>query len=85
MEQRVEIVNPSGLHARPAAQVVEFAKTFPGRVEVLAGQRRASLKSILMLLELGLCQGTQVLLQVEGEGEEAFLQQLAGFIENLKG
>ena len=87
-ERVVKIVNQSGLHARPAAQVVDFVKAYPGRVEVVQGEKICNLKSILMVLSMGLSRGTEVTLRVSGESkkdEEAYLEKLVDFINNLDG
>lgn len=84
VERAITVVNPSGIHARPATMVVEFAKTFPGTVEVVKGERTGNLKSILMILAMGLKRGTEITLRVSGEDEEAFLDSLVALILSLE-
>lgn len=84
VEKTITIVNPSGIHARPATLVVEFAKKFPGTVEVVRGEKVGNLKSILMILTMGLKRGTEITLRVDGENEQAFLEELARFILDLE-
>ncbi len=83
LEKSLKIVNPSGIHARPATMVVDFVKAYPGKVEVIKEGKACNLKSILMVLSMGLKKGTDITLRVEGENEEAFLSELAEFILNL--
>ena len=83
-EKTITVANPSGIHARPATLVVEFAKGYPGVVEVIKGNKKGNMKSILMVLSMGLKRGTEITLRVEGEGEQAFLDSLVAFILDLE-
>lgn len=85
VKRTVVVANPSGLHARPAAKLVDFVKGYPGTVELEKDGRRANLKSILMLLSLGVAKGTEITLWVDGTEEEAFADSLAEFVLNLEG
>lgn len=84
VERSIKIVNPSGIHARPATQVVGFVKSYPGTVEIIKGEHVGNLKSILIVLSMGLKKDTDITLRVSGENEEAFLDSLVEFIQNLE-
>jgi phosphocarrier protein HPr/phosphocarrier protein len=84
VEKTITVVNPSGIHARPATLVVDFCKAYPGTVEVVKGEKVGNLKSILMILSMGLKRGTEITLRVSGENEEAFLDSLVAYILNLE-
>ncbi|MGE5613463.1 MAG: HPr family phosphocarrier protein [Bacillota bacterium] len=84
VSKTIKVVNPSGIHARPATQVVEFAKNYPGKVEVIKGEKVGDLKSILMVLSMGLKKGTEITLRVTGENEQEFLDSIVEFIQNLE-
>jgi phosphotransferase system HPr (HPr) family protein len=74
-EANIKIINPLGLHARAAAQLVRLAGTFKSRVTLmrLDNQVVADAKSILSVLTLAASKGTEVKLTVEGSDEaEAF-------------
>jgi phosphocarrier protein FPr len=62
----VRILNPHGLHARPAAQVVERLRGFDAAVSIQAGTRRADARSITGLLGLGASTGDEVTLHADG-------------------
>ncbi|MDL2293293.1 HPr family phosphocarrier protein [Ruminococcaceae bacterium OttesenSCG-928-D13] len=85
IEQQVTITNPSGLHARPASLVTSFVKTYDGKVEIIRDTTTCNLKSILSLLSMGLHQGAEVTLRVDGPNEEQYMQSLVEFIQNLEG
>ena len=84
VEKNITIVNPSGIHARPATMVVQFANKYNGTVEVIKGEKTGDLKSILMILSMGLKQGTEITLRVDGENEKEYIDSLAEFILNLE-
>ena len=52
----VTLVNADGLHARPAAELVKLASTFPQRVTV----NGTDAKSLLAIMSLGLTKGARV-------------------------
>jgi phosphotransferase system HPr (HPr) family protein len=62
----LRILNPHGLHARPAAQIVERLRGFDAAVSIQAGTRRADARSITGLLGLGASTGDEVTLHADG-------------------
>lgn len=68
--RELRITNPHGLHARPAAAVVERARRFDARVILEANGRRADARSITGLLGLGAAVGDDVRIVAQG-GEAA--------------
>jgi len=72
MEQLdLTIVNPTGLHARPAAVFVKTAKKFKSKITVRHGKKKANAKSVISVLALGVETGGQIQLIIEGEDEDA--------------
>jgi phosphocarrier protein FPr len=81
----VEIRNPSGLHARPAAVVVKAAAGFRSSVTVENLTREAApvnAKSIISFLSGGISQGHTVRIAADGEDEEAAVQALGALVES---
>jgi phosphocarrier protein len=76
-ERDVEIVNPQGIHARPAVQFVTTAKTFPCRVIVRSGKKVADGKSIMEMMVLAALPGTVLRIEAEGPQADACLDALA--------
>ncbi|AVT29085.1 hypothetical protein GCM10022225_25790 [Plantactinospora mayteni] len=74
----VTVGSASGLHARPAALFVAAAGAAPVPVTIRTGEKRAvPANSMLSVLSLGAKQGTEVVLEADGEGAEAALDGLA--------
>ncbi|HVG32974.1 MAG TPA: HPr family phosphocarrier protein [Pyrinomonadaceae bacterium] len=71
VEERVQVTNRLGLHARAAAQLVRTANGFQCmlRLERLDGSASADAKSILSVLMLAASRGTELRLAAEGADE----------------
>lgn len=71
-EIEVTVINPLGLHARAAAQLVHLAARFSSRINLYRSDNGglANAKSILSLLALGASRGTNIRIEVEGQDEE---------------
>jgi phosphocarrier protein FPr len=65
----VTITNPAGLHARPAAIVVDRLRSFEAEISIESNGRRANARSITALLGLGAAVGEGV--RVVARGPEA--------------
>lgn len=67
-EARIKVVNSTGLHARPAARLVEVAASFDGTVEIknlTTDSIFANAKSILGVLTLGVEYGHEIVIRTE--------------------
>ena len=71
LETNLKIINPLGLHARAAAQLVRLAGTFKSNIKLMRNDNRvvADAKSILSVLTLAAGKGIELKLIVEGEDE----------------
>lgn len=68
----VTIASSQGLHARPAAELVEAMKGFDSSVRILVGEKKADTKSIMSVLALGAASGSEATIEAEGpQAEEA--------------
>ena len=68
-EQKIRINNKTGLHARPASELVELANKFESDVLLLVDDEEVDAKSIIDVLSSGIDCGTEVVLQIEGSDE----------------
>ncbi len=82
MEKVVSIKNASGLHARPAGMFVKKAAEFKSTVEVVAKDKTVNAKSIMGIMSLGLAQGEELKLVVNGEDEEVALAAMVELVES---
>ena len=82
MEKVVSIKNASGLHARPAGMFVKNAAEFKSTVQVVAKDKTVNAKSIMGIMSLGLAQGEELKLVVNGEDEEVALAAMVELVES---
>ncbi len=77
------IKNHTGLHARPAYDFVQAAKQFSSSITIkkVGEEKAVNAKSIVLLLSMGLAQGTFVEISAEGDDEEAAVNFLIALIE----
>jgi phosphocarrier protein HPr len=82
-EARATLPVGVALHARPAGRLVREAARFQSSIEVAAGDKRASARSILALLALGATGGSELVLSAEGADAQTAVAALADLIEGL--
>lgn len=82
VEVTLSIVNPTGLHARPAAEFVKAASQFKGtRIMVAKDGREVDAKSILSVLGLGARQGHSLTVRANGPQENEATTLLKNLLE----
>ena len=70
------IPNPQGIHARPAATLVNLAKRYRGRIELLMGSQSANCKSVMAIMTLQVGCGATVKLQANGPDKDEAIRAL---------
>lgn len=81
----VTLSAPTGLHARPAGELVKLVKGLEGsKVTITCGERSVNAASMLSLLSLGIKSGTALVVCVDGGEEAAALEAVVKFIESIK-
>ncbi len=66
----------TGIHARPATALVQTAAKFDSEINILLGEKKASLRSILGIMSLGIKNNDQVTLEVDGKDEAEAIEAL---------
>jgi len=82
---QVTIMDPVGLHARPAALFVNLANKFSADISICnlsAAGPWVNAKSILSLLTCGIQQGDQIGIQAEGMDESAAVEALEKLVRS---
>jgi len=80
--QTVTLINPTGLHARPAKVFAQAASASGLTVEVRKGDTRVNARSVLSILTLDCHLGDNITIDVEGEGADAVLAELVTLVES---
>lgn len=82
--REVTIVNPLGLHARPAAQFVKRARSFRSEIFLIKGEQRFDALSLIDVLRANLDQGAVIVLEAIGRDAEQAIESLAQLLRELK-
>jgi len=84
LETEVKIINPLGLHARAAAQLVRLAGQFASRIKLKRTDNNviADAKSILSVLTLAAARGTKLKVEAEGADEQDALNSIKEIFAN---
>jgi phosphotransferase system HPr (HPr) family protein len=82
----VEVIDPIGLHARPASQIVKLVKDSELDVQIgRPGEEFVKAKSALMLMSLKIKTGEKLTVTVETDDEGKATEIVAQIQEFLKG
>ncbi|HET7577929.1 MAG TPA: phosphocarrier protein HPr [Bacillales bacterium] len=76
------ITSETGLHARPATNVVNKAGKYQSELELEYNGKSVNLKSIMGVMSLGISKGSEVAISAEGKDAEAALEGLAEMIKD---
>ncbi|MGL4819330.1 MAG: phosphocarrier protein HPr [Bacilli bacterium] len=71
MEKIFKVTADSGIHARPATVLVNTASKFKSDINLEFNGRTVNLKSIMGVMSLGIPQGSEVKITVNGEDQDA--------------
>ncbi|MGD1948989.1 MAG: phosphoenolpyruvate--protein phosphotransferase [Leptolyngbyaceae cyanobacterium] len=72
----IVIGNPQGLHARPAAVLVNLAKQYQSQISLLRGSDRANAKSVVATMAMQVAHGDSVTLEATGPDAKAAITEL---------
>jgi len=79
---QIQLLNETGLHARPASLFVAAAKKYQSDIAVLKDGEKYDAKSILNVLSMGACKGESLLISAIGIDEKEAVLELIGLIED---
>lgn len=80
IQKEIQIHNEQGLHARPAALIVQIASKFQSDITIEKDGERVNGKSIMGILTLGVQQGSHVLIEVTGDDAQEMMDALENLI-----
>jgi phosphocarrier protein len=80
IEEKLEIRNKMGLHARPSAMFVELASRYDADVYITKDGMEVNGKSIMGLLMLAAERGSEIILKTVGKQEKEAFQALSDLL-----
>jgi phosphocarrier protein HPr len=81
-EQKITIKNRAGIHARPAALLVQTANRFTSEISLEKNSERINAKSIMGIITLGATYKTEINIIADGEDENEAVAAIAQLFEN---
>ena len=84
-ERDVEVTNPNGIHARPAAAIVKLAGKFAAHTTLARDGMEVNAKSIMGVMMLAAERGSTVRIATTGADADAALDALATLVASTFG
>ena len=84
LKQMVVLENKDGLHARPAAVLVQEASKFKSDIYLNKDGNRVNAKSIIDVMSLGAEEGSKIEIEIDGEDAKEAMDHLIDLIKNKK-
>ena len=75
------ITDPVGIHARPAGLLVKEAKTYHSTVIISKGDKQAKATALMKLMGMGIKQGDQITVSVDGDDEDTCAAAMEQFFK----
>ncbi|MGQ0765895.1 MAG: HPr family phosphocarrier protein [Gemmatimonadota bacterium] len=85
MERTVQVVNRSGIHARPAAEIVKTASKYRSEIILARDGLEVNGKSIMGVMMLAAECGSNLVLKADGPDATEALDALSGLISGRFG
>jgi phosphocarrier protein len=82
VERTITVSNRAGIHARPAAMIVEAAKDFKCKLYLEKDNNRINGKSIMGVLMLGAAYQSEIRILAEGEGADQAVDTIARLFDS---
>lgn len=84
-EKQIKIINKLGLHARPAALLVQKANKFKSEITLEKEGQRVNGKSIMGVMMLAAEQGSILTISAQGEDEVQAVEALIEIVQSKFG
>lgn len=84
VNEKIKIIDPIGLHARPAAVIVGLAGQFESEISMTYNDKVANLKSILNVLALAVKEGAEIEITANGNDEQEAIDKIISSMKENK-
>ncbi len=85
VSKKIILKNETGLHARPASELVKLTSKFKSNIDMIVGEKRVNAKSMLGIMSAGITANTEIIIECDGEDEEEALKEIEEAFENKFG
>lgn len=73
---KAKIIDPIGLHARPASELTKVASMFTSDVKIITNGREGNAKSIMNIMALGIKKDDEITIEVSGSDEDQAVEKI---------
>ncbi|MCT4604591.1 MAG: HPr family phosphocarrier protein [Marinisporobacter sp.] len=80
----VKIIDPAGLHTRPASMLASAAGKFSSKIELEYEDKKINMKSIMGMMALGIKTDSVITIVVDGDDEELVIATLKDVMSTNK-
>lgn len=80
----VKIIDPIGLHARPASKITNEASKYKSDIKILMDGKTANAKSLINLMALGVKKNNKIEIQAKGLDEAAAIEGIQKILKSSK-
>ncbi len=84
MEFKAKVIDPIGLHARPASIITQEANKFKADIKISSNGKEANLKSIMSIMALGVKNGDEITISAKGSDAEKAIAQIEKTMKEKK-
>ncbi|MBN6889238.1 phosphocarrier protein HPr [Cytobacillus horneckiae] len=81
LEKNFTVISDTGIHARPATQLVQTAGRFSSDIQMEYKGRKVNLKSIMGVMALAVGKGGEIKIIIEGNDEQAAMEELQDMLQ----
>jgi len=85
IQKKIQVINRLGLHARPAALLVQKASKFQSEIRLVKDEYELNAKSIMSVMMLAAEMGSFITIKAWGEDEVQAVEELARLFEEKFG
>lgn len=79
-----KIIDPAGMHARPASILSKKAGEFSSDINIQFCQKQSNMKSIMGVLAMGIPADSDIIITIDGEDEEDAFMAIKNTIKETK-
>lgn len=81
---KAKVIDPVGIHARPASELVQIASKFQSDVTIKSNGKAANAKSIITIMSAGIKCGDDIEIEVSGDDEAAAIKEIEAKLKESK-
>lgn len=85
ISKEFELINKTGLHARPAANLVKALNNFNCDVKIIYNNKEANAKSFISITSLGIEKGSKITISIEGPDANEAMKTIENLVNSRFG